>query len=179
MYRVRSQSARQHVRPLDHHAKYDCGCHLLRHVRGSRHSPHPVSGLVSTAVPGEGKCSFIGFIHLAALFAKIFTPPDIESDMYTTMPSLDVHVMVKHLDSVLIWFIIMYHFMSSLLINHSRMTSILLSRQRNSTSTWVVRFRQHVQVDLHLQGYSYWICLVEQYDQNEPFSIATVYIIKT
>ncbi len=71
MYRVRSQSARQHVGPLDHHAKYDCGRHLLRHVRGSRHSPHPVSGLVSTAVPGEGKRSFIGFIHLAALFAGI------------------------------------------------------------------------------------------------------------
>lgn len=67
MYRVRSQSARQHVGPLDHHAKHDCRRHLLRHVRGSRHGPHPVSGLVSTTVPGEGKRGLVGFIRLAAV----------------------------------------------------------------------------------------------------------------
>lgn len=54
-------------------------------------------------------------------------------DIYTTMPSLDVHVMVQYLDSIVICVIIMYHIMSSLLINHSRMTSILISRQRNSS----------------------------------------------
>lgn len=111
--------------------------------------------------------SLVSFTWLLCL--QVFT---CYFDTYTTMPSLDVHVVIC--------VIIMYQIMSSLLINHSRMTSILISRQRNSTSaTWVARFRQHVQVDLHLQGYSYWICLDEQYDQNEPFSIATVYIIKT
>ncbi len=118
--------------------------------------------------------SLVSFTWLLCL--QVFT---CYFDMYTTMLRWTCMWWYKHLDSVVICvIIIMYHIMSSLLINHSRMTSILISRQRNSTSaTWVARFRQHVQVELHLQRYSYWICLDEQYDQNEPFSSSKNIII--
>lgn len=55
VHRLRRPGARQHVRPVDHHAEHDRGRHLLRHVRGPRHSAHPVAGLVASPVPREGE----------------------------------------------------------------------------------------------------------------------------
>lgn len=42
---------------MAHHAQYDRRCHLLRHVHRPRHRSHPVTGLLTTTVPGKGeKC---------------------------------------------------------------------------------------------------------------------------
>lgn len=55
VHRLRRPGARQHVRPVDHHAEHDRRSHLLRHVRGPRHGAHPVAGLVASPVPREGE----------------------------------------------------------------------------------------------------------------------------
>lgn len=44
-----------HDRRVAYHPQHDRGGYLLRHVCGSRHGAHPVSGLVAAAVPGEGE----------------------------------------------------------------------------------------------------------------------------
>lgn len=44
-----------HDRRVAYHPQHDCGCYLLCHVCGPRHGANPISGLVATAVPGEGE----------------------------------------------------------------------------------------------------------------------------
>lgn len=55
MHRIRRSGSRGNDRRLAHDAQYDRGCDLLRHVHRPRHGPHPVPGLLTPTVPGEGK----------------------------------------------------------------------------------------------------------------------------
>lgn len=68
VHRVRCPSTRQHVGPVDHHAEYDCGGHVLRHVCGSRHCSNPITGLLTKAIPRKGELVKLGMVVRGGLY---------------------------------------------------------------------------------------------------------------
>lgn len=58
VHRVRPVPPHRHGWRVAHHPQHDCGRYLLRHVCGPRDSANPISGLISTAVPGEGESTW-------------------------------------------------------------------------------------------------------------------------
>lgn len=57
---------------IDHNAQYDCRSHVLRHVCRPRYGLNPITGLLTQAIPREGKnkahvLHFTGIILQASL----------------------------------------------------------------------------------------------------------------
>lgn len=68
VYRVWCPGSRRDDWCVAHHAQHDCRCHLLRNVHRPCHRSHPVTGLLTTPVPGKGEtwCSSICYcIHFS------------------------------------------------------------------------------------------------------------------
>lgn len=71
MYWIWKTSSGEHVRHLADHAEYDRRSHLLRHVHRPRNCTHPISGLIQTAIPREGKD--LASFWCPELFDRMFT----------------------------------------------------------------------------------------------------------
>lgn len=55
VHRLWAAGTGEHDGHLADHAQYDRGGHLLCHVHRARHCAHPVPGLLTPPVPGEGQ----------------------------------------------------------------------------------------------------------------------------